>query len=1043
MKLNEALTTEVTADGLRVTFSGAGNGWKGIVLDNAGIDISNLSGKLSFTYSCTDMAITQYRIYILTDKGGHLLNNSEAGSGYAPANYYIAAKISDIDAGKLDAWTKTVNSDGSITVTFDLTTLPFFAEGTELKGLTVCTVTANKTTGTVVYKAVELMTADGGHNCQTDGHVWVGATCTMPKTCSVCGATEGEALGHAWEENVCVKTCSRCGIKEGTAADHTFENGVCSVCGTNAWDTDCDGVLEILTIGNSFSTDAMEYAWQIAKDLGIEKVVLANIRIGGCTLNMHITNANGDLANYTYYYNDNGTWVSTENYKLSTALQNRSWDYVSLQQASGESGVESTYNEDLTNLVAYIKARSDAKLVWHMTWAYQQNSTHEAFPTYNSDQMTMYNAIVSAVQNKIVTNSDFALIVPNGTAVQNARTSLIGDTLTRDGYHMSKDLGRYLTGLMFIKTVTGLDISDIAYAPDGVSSQYKAIAIESVNNAYAQPFAVTQSAYQGADLSQGYILLQPELYKGAYWNPTHESNYNTLITDSSISDRFFATIRFTREDLPVGSVIVLADGWQYRPDGWVTDELQTGTRETNTTVPYMEITEEWWGNYTIRSFNISKVDQSSLAEMTEEEIHAVFRIYVPEESHNHKYENGLCTLCGAKEPKTSWDMSVEEDAADWAGYHAKKKNESLTTQVTEAGLVVTYSGAGNGWKGLVLEDTAIDISKLTGKLTFTYSSDMTITSYRIHILTNLGGNLTSNGTADCYIAASIADITAGNLEAWTQTTNADGTVTVTFDLSTMSYFANGTKLKGLTICTVTANKITGSVTYKAIELEAVEEHNCQADGHMWVDATCTAPKTCSACGATEGERLPHGDGNKDHRCDVCECSMVVWYMNNSEDASQWYSAQAYTAVKPEVTTSEVTEDGFKVTYLHKNGWKGIILKNVEIDIAGLDGVLSFTYTEEMDITNYRIHVLTDLGGDLGSNTSGTPSDYYASVALADIADSTAWTRTENADGSVTVTFDLNTLPFFKNGTKLLGMDIVTVTATGTTGTVTYKSIEIR
>jgi len=865
----------------------------------------------------------------------------------------------------------------------------------------------------------------------------------MPKTCSVCGATEGEALGHAWEENVCVKTCSRCGIKEGTAADHTFENGVCSVCGTNAWDTDCDGVLEILTIGNSFSTDAMEYAWQIAKDLGIEKVVLANIRIGGCTLNMHITNANGDLANYTYYYNDNGTWVSTENYKLSTALQNRSWDYVSLQQASGESGVESTYNEDLTNLVAYIKARSDAKLVWHMTWAYQQNSTHEAFPTYNSDQMTMYNAIVSAVQNKIVTNSDFALIVPNGTAVQNARTSLIGDTLTRDGYHMSKDLGRYLTGLMFIKTVTGLDISDIAYAPDGVSSQYKAIAIESVNNAYAQPFAVTQSAYQGADLSQGYILLQPELYKGAYWNPTHESNYNTLITDSSISDRFFATIRFTREDLPVGSVIVLADGWQYRPDGWVTDELQTGTRETNTTVPYMEITEEWWGNYTIRSFNISKVDQSSLAEMTEEEIHAVFRIYVPEESHNHKYENGLCTLCGAKEPKTSWDMSVEEDAADWAGYHAKKKNESLTTQVTEAGLVVTYSGAGNGWKGLVLEDTAIDISKLTGKLTFTYSSDMTITSYRIHILTNLGGNLTSNGTADCYIAASIADITAGNLEAWTQTTNADGTVTVTFDLSTMSYFANGTKLKGLTICTVTANKITGSVTYKAIELEAVEEHNCQADGHMWVDATCTAPKTCSACGATEGERLPHGDGNKDHRCDVCECSMVVWYMNNSEDASQWYSAQAYTAVKPEVTTSEVTEDGFKVTYLHKNGWKGIILKNVEIDIAGLDGVLSFTYTEEMDITNYRIHVLTDLGGDLGSNTSGTPSDYYASVALADIADSTAWTRTENADGSVTVTFDLNTLPFFKNGTKLLGMDIVTVTATGTTGTVTYKSIEIR
>ena len=106
-------------------------------------------------------------------------------------------------------------------------------------------------------------------------------------------------------------------------------------------------------------------------------------------------------------------------------------------------------------------------------------------------------------------------------------------------------------------------------------------------------------------------------------------------------------------------------------------------------------------------------------------------------------------------------------------------------------------------------------------------------------------------------------------------------------------------------------------------------------------------------------------------------------------------------------------------------------------------MLSFTYIGEMDITNYRIHVLTDLGGDLGSNTSGTPSDYYASISLGDIAQSSAWTRTVNGDGSITVTFDLTTLPFFKEGTKLLGMDIVTVTATGTTGTVTYKTIEIR
>ena len=885
-KKNEALTTAVTDAGLAVTFDNPGNGWKGIVLETAAIHIGKLSGKLTFTYS-TDIAVTGYRIHILTDLGGDLTANGTA-------DCYTNVKIANVTAGSLPAWTQTTNADGSVTVTFDLSSMAYFADGSELKGLTIVTVTANSTPGTVTYKSVELEK----RNCDVHGHAWTDATCTTPKTCPACGATDGEASGHTWLENVCVKTCSLCGTTEGDGA-HTFVDGACSVCGVKAWDTDSDGVLEILAIGNSFSTDAMEYTWQIAKALGIEKVVVGNLYIGGCTLNEHYTNASGDLPNYRYYYCDNGTWSATENYTLRAALESRSWDYVSLQQASPDSGVESTYNEDLTNLIAYVKAHSNAKLIWHMTWAYQQDSTHSAFPTYGSDQMTMYNAIVSAVKNKIVTNGNFALIVPNGTAVQNARTSLVGDTLTRDGYHMSKDYGRYLTGLMLIKTVTGLDISGIEYAPDGVSSQYREIAIESVNNAYANPFEVTQSAYQNTE---------------------------------------------------------------------------------------------------------------------------------------------------AETVRTSWDMSKEEEAADWAGYQAKKKNESLTTTVTEAGLEVVYSGAGNGWKGIVLEDTAIDISKLTGKLTFTYSSDMAITSYRIHILTDLGGSLTSNGTADCYTNVAIADITAGSLEAWTQTTNADGSVTVTFDLSSMAYFANGTQLRGLSIVTVTANKVTGTVTHKSIELEtASTEHNCETDGHTWTDATCTAPKTCSVCGATEGEVGEHTYA--EGVCTVCGAAEsiavtpVVWDMSNEADASQWYSAQAYTATDATITTSEITDAGFVVNYLHKNGWKGIVLKNVEYNITGLS-VLSFTYVEEMDITNYRIHVLTDLGGDLGSNKTGTPANYYGSVAVSDIAASTAWTRTENADGTVTVTFDLSTLPFFADGTVLLGMDIVTVTATGTTGTVTYKTISL-
>lgn len=39
--------------------------------------------------------------------------------------------------------------------------------------------------------------------CADDAHRWIEADCTTPKTCAVCGKTEGEAEGHQFVENVC------------------------------------------------------------------------------------------------------------------------------------------------------------------------------------------------------------------------------------------------------------------------------------------------------------------------------------------------------------------------------------------------------------------------------------------------------------------------------------------------------------------------------------------------------------------------------------------------------------------------------------------------------------------------------------------------------------------------------------------------------------------------------------------------------------------------------------------------------------------------
>lgn len=57
-------------------------------------------------------------------------------------------------------------------------------------------------------------------------HIWKEATCTEPKTCTECGAVEGEANGHIWNEADCItpKTCSVCGETDGKALGHNVES---------------------------------------------------------------------------------------------------------------------------------------------------------------------------------------------------------------------------------------------------------------------------------------------------------------------------------------------------------------------------------------------------------------------------------------------------------------------------------------------------------------------------------------------------------------------------------------------------------------------------------------------------------------------------------------------------------------------------------------------------------------------------------------------------------------------------------------------------
>ena len=257
-----------------------------------------------------------------------------------------------------------------------------------------------------------------------------------------------------------------------------------------------DGVLKILTIGNSFSVDCMQFAYDIAKAAGVEKVKLGNLYISGCSLEMHLANAQADSESYTFFTNDSGTWVTNPNYKMSDAVRSENWDFISFHQACSKSGKAETY-DTLNQLLPFVEANCtnpNVEFMWHMTWAYQWDATHFGFAYYDHNQMQMYRAIVDAVKTNILPNPKIGRIVPNGTAIQNARTSYLGDTLTRDGHHMSKDKGRVLTGITMIAATAGIPWDTIDLSGVCEDAAFVKAALESVKNAIANPLEVTQSA---------------------------------------------------------------------------------------------------------------------------------------------------------------------------------------------------------------------------------------------------------------------------------------------------------------------------------------------------------------------------------------------------------------------------------------------------------------------------------------------------------------------------------------------------------------------
>lgn len=255
-----------------------------------------------------------------------------------------------------------------------------------------------------------------------------------------------------------------------------------------------DSILRILAIGNSFSEDAIEnYLHELAGSVN-KKIIIGNMYIGGAPLSLHVENASKNVKAYSYRKIElDGHKTNTDNISIAEALADESWDYISFQQASPLSGKYPSIEASLPTIVRYVRdiVGPSPRFVYHQTWAYQSDSDHAGFKHYNQHQQTMYKAIVD-VSKKVNKWADFTMVIPSGTAVQNGRTSSIGDHYTRDGYHLQLDYGRFTAACTWFEKLFAMDVRQTTYRPSAVSAEQATIAKRAAHAAVKRPYKVTK-----------------------------------------------------------------------------------------------------------------------------------------------------------------------------------------------------------------------------------------------------------------------------------------------------------------------------------------------------------------------------------------------------------------------------------------------------------------------------------------------------------------------------------------------------------------------
>lgn len=223
----------------------------------------------------------------------------------------------------------------------------------------------------------------------------------------------------------------------------------------------------VLVFGHSFGADCTEHLPALAVAAGIDNFRIARFVKANCSMEERYNYFVDDFdKGYTECEPGCTEWEKAKK-TVKQALEEREWDAIVFQNSLENEGFYDKAQPWLDKMVAYIlkvqkkKFKNTPQLCWNMFWpisvileASESEPHRTRMAPYNQSSQIMFDHYVSAAK-EIMEKTQVKSIIPAGTVIMNLRASDFNtpaaNEFTRDGYHLSKGVGRYAAACVWFE----------------------------------------------------------------------------------------------------------------------------------------------------------------------------------------------------------------------------------------------------------------------------------------------------------------------------------------------------------------------------------------------------------------------------------------------------------------------------------------------------------------------------------------------------------------------------------------------------------------